>query len=131
MVSTQHKRGGGSNLDQGHKKILVIPVRFTDAAGPANSDVSGFTGWTALTNGTAQAEINSFFLSQSYGQLSVEFTILPVIDLGSGDMVLHQQSSGHALSQVDGVGFGRDRWRMMPAPRRGRSAADERPVSDV
>jgi hypothetical protein len=67
---------------RGHKKILVIPVRFTDAAGPSNSDVNGFTGWTALTNGTAQAEINNFFLSQSYGQISVEFTILPVIDLG-------------------------------------------------
>jgi hypothetical protein len=67
---------------KGHKKILVIPVRFTDAAGPSNSDVNGFTGWTALTNGTAQTEINNFFLSQSYGQLSVEFTILPVIDLG-------------------------------------------------
>jgi hypothetical protein len=66
----------------GHKKILVMPVRFTDAPGPANSDVSGFTGWTALTNGTAQAEINSFFLNQSYGQLSVEFTILPTVDLG-------------------------------------------------
>ena len=67
---------------KGHKKVLVIPVRFTDAAGPSNSDASGFTGWTALTNGTMPAEINSFFLQQSYGQLSVEFTILPVIDLG-------------------------------------------------
>ena len=66
----------------GHKKVLVIPVRFTDAAGPSNSDASGFTGWTALTNGTMPSEINSFFLKQSYGQLSVEFTILPVIDLG-------------------------------------------------
>ena len=67
---------------KGHKKILVIPVRFTDANGPTNSDVFGLTGWNNLTNGTMQTEINNFFLKQSYGQLSVEFTILPVVNLG-------------------------------------------------
>ena len=66
----------------GHKKVLVIPVRFTDAAGPSNQDASGFTGWNALTNGAIPAEINSFFLKQSYGQISFEFTILPEISLG-------------------------------------------------
>ena len=66
----------------GHRKVLVIPVRFTDAAGPSNSDPNGFTGWNAFTNGTIQAEINSFFLKQSYGQFSVEFTILPEVSLG-------------------------------------------------
>lgn len=67
---------------KGHKKILVIPVRFTDAAGPTNSDLYGLTGWNNLTNGSMPAEINDFFLKQSYGQLSVAFTILPVVDLG-------------------------------------------------
>ena len=67
---------------KGHKKILVIPVRFTDANGPTNSDFYGLTGWNNLTNGTMQTEINNFFLKQSYGLLSVEFTILPVINLG-------------------------------------------------
>ena len=67
---------------KGHKKILVIPVRFTDATGPTNSDVYGITGWNSFTNGTMQAEINSFFARQSYNQLSVEFTILPEINLG-------------------------------------------------
>jgi len=67
---------------KGHKKILVIPVRFTDANGPANSDANGVTGWNNFTNGTTPAEINDFLLKQSYGQLSVEFTILPVINLG-------------------------------------------------
>ena len=67
---------------KGHKKILVIPVRFTDANGPTNSDVYGLTGWSNLTNGTMQTEINNFFLKQSYGQISVDFTILPVINLG-------------------------------------------------
>lgn len=67
---------------KGHKKILVIPVRFTDATGPTNSDVYGITGWNSFTNGTMQAEINSFFARQSYNQLSVDFTILPEINLG-------------------------------------------------
>jgi len=67
---------------RGHKKVLVIPVRFTDTAGPTNSDPNGFTGWNAFTNGTIPAEINSFFLKQSYGQISVEFTILPEVNLG-------------------------------------------------
>ncbi|MFM2293687.1 MAG: hypothetical protein RLZZ350_100 [Verrucomicrobiota bacterium] len=67
---------------KGHKKILVIPVRFTDANGPTNSDIYGLTGWNNFTNGTTQAEINAFFLKQSYGLLSVDFTILPVVNLG-------------------------------------------------
>ena len=67
---------------KGHKKILVIPVRFTDANGPTNSDVYGLTGWNIFTNGTLQTEINDFFLKQSYGLVSVEFTILPVVNLG-------------------------------------------------
>jgi len=67
---------------KGHKKILVIPVRFTDATGPTNVDINGFTGWPALTNGTIPAEINSFFLKQSYNQASVDFTILPEVNLG-------------------------------------------------
>ena len=60
---------------------LPHPHRLQNLLGLHNSDASGFTGWTALTNGTLPAEINSFFLKQSYGQISVEFTILPVIDL--------------------------------------------------
>ena len=71
-----------STWTKGHKKILVIPVRFTDANGPTNTDVYGLTGWNSLTNGTMPTEINNFFLKQSYGQLSVDFTILPVINLG-------------------------------------------------
>jgi hypothetical protein len=67
---------------KGHKKVLVIPVRFTDAAGPSNSDVNGFTGWNAFTNGAIPAEINSFFARQSYDQFTVEFTILPEVNLG-------------------------------------------------
>ena len=71
-----------STWTKGHRKILVIPVSFTDAAGPTDSDARGFSGWSNFTNGTTQAEINNFFLKQSYGQFSVEFTILPVIPLG-------------------------------------------------
>ena len=71
-----------STWTKGHKKILVIPVRFTDANGPTNSDVFGLTGWNNLANGTMLMEINNFFLKQSYGLVSVDFTILPVINLG-------------------------------------------------
>ena len=81
-----YRSGAAENIrstwTKGHKKILVIPVRFTDANGPTNFDNNGFTGWNNLTNGTMQTEINVFFLKQSYGQLSVEFTILPVMNLG-------------------------------------------------
>lgn len=72
----------GATWTRGHRKILVIPVSFTDAGGPSNSDVRGFTGWADLTNGTAPAAISNFFTSQSYGQFSVDFTILPVVPLG-------------------------------------------------
>lgn len=72
----------GATWTQGHRNILVIPVRFTDAAGPTNSDPNGFTGWDKFTNGTITAAISNFFLTQSYNQFTVGFTILPVIDLG-------------------------------------------------
>ncbi len=82
LAQTRLAAAATSTWTKGHKKILVIPVRFTDAAGPSNSDASGFTGWNALTNGAIPAEVNNFFLKQSYGHISVEFTILPVVDLG-------------------------------------------------
>lgn len=72
----------GATWTKGHRKVLVIPVRFTDAQGPTDSDVRGITGWTPFTNGVATAAISNFFVAQSYGQFSVDFTVLPVIDLG-------------------------------------------------
>lgn len=72
----------GATWTKGHRKVLVIPVRFTDAAGPSNSDANGFTGWTAFTNGSGTAAISNFFVAQSYNQFSLDFTILPVVDLG-------------------------------------------------
>ena len=71
-----------STWTQGHRKVLVIPVSFTDAPGPSNSDPNGFTGWTDFTNGTSIPAITNFFLRQSYGQFSVDFTFLPVVPLG-------------------------------------------------
>ena len=79
---TGSAQSSGASWTKGHRKILVIPVSFTDRSGPSNSDINGFTGWNALTNGTATAEINDFFIKQSYNQFSVDFTILPVINLG-------------------------------------------------
>lgn len=68
----------------GHKRVLVIPVRFTDQAGP--SDVPNaqgyYSGWSNMTNGTTAAAINAFFQRSSYGKLSMEFTVLPEINLG-------------------------------------------------
>lgn len=73
-----------STWTKGHKKILVIPVSFTDAAGPTDSDPRGISGWNDFTNGTTIAGITNFFRQLSYGQFSVDFTILPVIPLGVG-----------------------------------------------
>lgn len=68
---------------KGHRKVLVIPVRFTNANGPSDVvDPNGVSGWGRFTNGTTTAENSSFFIQQSYNQFSVEFTILPEIDLG-------------------------------------------------
>ncbi|MCE9637116.1 MAG: PKD domain-containing protein [Planctomycetes bacterium] len=68
----------------GHKKILVIPVRFTDFGGP--SDVPNANGyhseWGRFADGTTQAEIAAFVERQSYGKCTVEFTLLPEIDMG-------------------------------------------------
>ncbi len=68
----------------GHKKVLIIPVRFTDQAGPSDvPNASGYrSGWGNITNGTTAAAINDFFQRSSYGKLSMEFTVLPEINLG-------------------------------------------------
>lgn len=73
-----------ANWTTGHKKVLIIPVRFTDQTGP--SDVPNaqgyYSGWGNITNGTATAAISDFFQRASYGKLSMEFTVLPEINLG-------------------------------------------------
>ena len=68
----------------GHKKILIIPVRFTDLAGPSDVPSANgyYSGWGNITNGTKLAEITNFFAAQSYGKCTVEFTLLPEINLG-------------------------------------------------
>ncbi len=68
----------------GHKKVLIIPVRFTDQTGPSDTpNASGYiSGWGNITNGTTTAAINAFFQRASYGRLSMEFTVLPEINLG-------------------------------------------------
>lgn len=68
----------------GHKRVLVIPVRFTDQAGPSDvPNAQGYrSGWGEITNGTTAAAINAFFQRSSYGRLSMEFTVLPEIDMG-------------------------------------------------
>jgi len=68
----------------GHKKVLIIPVRFTDYSGP--SDVPNFTGttsgWGRIANGSMTAEMSAFMARQSYGRCTLEFTVLPEIDMG-------------------------------------------------
>jgi hypothetical protein len=68
----------------GHKKVLVIPIRFTDQAGPSDTpNASGYrSGWGNMTNGVTAAALNDFFQRASYGKVSLEFTVLPEIDLG-------------------------------------------------
>lgn len=68
----------------GHKKVLVIPIRFTDQAGPSDTpNAQGYSsGWGNLTNGGAAAALNDFFQRASYGKVSLEFTVLPEVDMG-------------------------------------------------
>jgi Calx-beta domain/Bacterial Ig domain/PKD domain len=68
----------------GHKKVLIIPVRFTDQIGPSDvPNAQGYrSGWGEMTNGTTAAALNAFFQRSSYGKLSMEFTVLPEINLG-------------------------------------------------
>ena len=72
-----------SNWTKGHRRILVIPVRFTDAAGPSDAvDPNGVSGWGNFTNGTTIGINTNFFLQQSYSQFEVDFTVLPEMNLG-------------------------------------------------
>lgn len=68
----------------GHKKVLVIPIRFTDQAGPSDTpNAQGYySGWGNLTNGVTAAALNAFFQRASYGKVSLEFTVLPEVDMG-------------------------------------------------
>ncbi len=68
----------------GHKKVLIIPVRFTDVAGPSDTPGPGgfLSGWGNITNGTTLAEMSAFMERQSYGKCTLEFTVLPKIDMG-------------------------------------------------
>ncbi|HUS35726.1 MAG TPA: PKD domain-containing protein [Verrucomicrobiae bacterium] len=66
------------------KKVLIIPVRFTDQAGP--SDAPGpsgvLSGWGNVTNGVTLAQVTNSFWRQSYGKCAIQFTVLPEINLG-------------------------------------------------
>ena len=68
----------------GHKKVLIIPVRFTDLGGPSDlpSAAGYYSGWGNIANGSKLAEITNLFAWQSYGKCTVEFTLLPEINLG-------------------------------------------------
>ncbi|MFO1490253.1 MAG: hypothetical protein U1F87_04920 [Kiritimatiellia bacterium] len=51
----------------GHKRVLIIPVRFTDVAGPSDTPGPGgfLSGWGNITNGTTLAEMSAFMERQS------------------------------------------------------------------
>ncbi|MDB6130710.1 MAG: hypothetical protein JWM04_1817, partial [Verrucomicrobiales bacterium] len=73
-----------STWSTGIKKVLIIPVRFTDQAGPTDAPGPGglLSGWGNVTNGTALTEISNSFAKQSFGKCIVQFTVLPEINLG-------------------------------------------------
>jgi hypothetical protein len=68
----------------GLKKVLVIPVRFTDQVGPSDAPGPGgyLSGWGNVTNGTTTAELTNFFARESYGKCNLQFTVLPEINMG-------------------------------------------------
>jgi hypothetical protein len=73
-----------STWTTGHKKVLIIPIRFTDQVGPSDTpNANGHrSGWGNVTNGTTTAALNDFFMRASYGKTSMEFTVLPEINMG-------------------------------------------------
>lgn len=85
----------------GHKRVLVIPVRFTDQAGPNDApNASGyFSGWGNMTNGTTAAAINAFYQRASYGKVSMEFVVLPEIDMGVSYTVYNATHGTTGLSK--------------------------------
>lgn len=74
-----------ANWTTGPKKVLVIPVRFTDQAGPSDDPGPGgvLSGWGNMANGTTPAQLSAFMAQQSYGRCTLTFTVLPEIDLGA------------------------------------------------
>jgi hypothetical protein len=68
----------------GHKKVLIIPVRFTDLPGPSDTPSANgiLSGWGNIANGTMTAQMSAFMEHQSYGKCTLEFTVLPEIDMG-------------------------------------------------
>lgn len=73
-----------ANWSIGHKKVLIIPVRFTDVAGPSDTpSPEGIPSyWGDIVNGTLTAQMSAFMAHQSYGKCTLEFTVLPEIDMG-------------------------------------------------
>jgi hypothetical protein len=69
---------------KGTKKILIIPVRFTDLGGPSNTPGPGgyLSDWASVVDGTTTTALTDFYEAQSYGQTHLQFTVLPEINLG-------------------------------------------------
>lgn len=76
--------GANSTWTKGHKRVLIIPIAFTDQTGP--SDVPGpggyLSGWGLVVDGTTTNAIADFYARQSYGKLTMDFTLLPEINMG-------------------------------------------------
>lgn len=75
---------GQDTWTTGTKKVLIIPVRFTDQGGPSDAPGPGgfLSGWGKILDGSTQTEVAAFMAAQSYGKCDLEFTLLPEIDLG-------------------------------------------------
>jgi hypothetical protein len=86
----------------GAKKVLIIPVRFTDVAGPSDAPGPGgkYSGWGDIVSGVETARINAFFQRQSYGLCSMEFTVLPEIDMGVSWTVYTANYGNSGLSKL-------------------------------
>jgi len=71
---------------RGLKKVLIIPVRFTDVAGPVDglAPNGAPSRWGGVLDGSLLSAARTFFQQQSYGALDLQFTVLPEIDLGVG-----------------------------------------------
>src|SRR4051812_5164125 len=86
LVGTASERASAApaTWTTGNKKVLIIPVRFTDQGGPSDAPGPGgyLSEWGKIVDGTRTAEISAFMSHQSYGKCTLTFTLLPEIDMG-------------------------------------------------
>ncbi|MBX7247405.1 MAG: PKD domain-containing protein [Candidatus Sumerlaeaceae bacterium] len=101
LAATTAHTAASSTWTKGHKKVLIIPIRFTDFGGPSDSPGPGgyLSGWGKVLDGTTSAALASFMAQQSYGLCTMDFTVIPEINLGVSYTAYNALYPGTSLSK--------------------------------